>query len=137
MTVWNKDKFTAGLLLLLLAFFLNACAGAPTTQDLVVTEYFLEKAGFRKLDVNETTPKRQALLNSIPRGKISSYQRDGETHYAYTDEAAQRLYIGDETAYQNYLVMTKGRQLCERVEGGSESAKFWSCYDEFQKSGRR
>ena len=137
MTLWRKERFSAALLLILFAILLNACAGGQTTQNLVVTEYFLEKAGFQKLDVNETTPKRQALLNSIPRGKISTYQRDGATYHAYTDEAAQRLYIGDETAYQNYLAMTKGRQLCERVEGGSESAKFWSCYDEVQKSGGR
>ena len=137
MTVRKKDRIVDALFLILLATLLNACAGMQTTQDLVVSEYFLEKAGFQKLDVNDTTPKRQALADSIPKGKISVYQRDGETHYAYTDEKAQKLYIGDETAYQNYLVMSKGRQLCERVEGGSESAKFWSCYDEFQKSGRR
>jgi len=136
MMLERKDRFSAALLLILLAILVNACAGGQTTQQLVTTEYFLAKAGFQKLDVNETTPKRQALVNSIPRGKISSYGRDGETHYAYTDEAAQKLYVGDETAYQNYLVMTKGRQLCERVVGPA-SEKFWSCYDEFQKSGGR
>ena len=136
MMLWRKDSLSAALLLILLAILVNACAGGQTTQQLVTTEYFLTKAGFQKLDVNETTPKRQALLDSIPRGKITTYQRDGETYYAYTDEAAQKLYIGDETAYQNYLVMTKGRQLCERVVG-PDSVKFWSCYDEFQKSGGR
>ncbi len=136
MTFRRKDRFVAALLLILLAILFNACAGGQTTQQLVTTEYFLEKAGFQKLAVNDTTPKRQALLENIPRGKISTYQRDGETYHAYTDEAAQRLYIGDETAYQNYLVMTKGRQLCERVTG-PDSSKFWSCYDEFQKSGSR
>ena len=136
MKVWSKDRFIAALFLFLLAILFNACAGGQTTQNLVTTEYFLTKAGFQKLAVNETTPKRQALLNNIPRGKISTYQKDGETHYAYTDEAAQRLYIGDETAFQNYLTMTKGRQLCERVVGPA-SEKFWACYDEFQKSGGR
>lgn len=136
MMLWRKNRFSAALLLILLAILFNACAGGQTTQELVTTEYFLDKAGFQKLAVNDTTPKRQALLNSIPRGKISTYQKNGETYHAYTDEAAQRLYIGDETAFQNYLTMTKGRQLCERVVG-PDSAKFWSCYDEFQKSGGR
>lgn len=136
MKVWSKDSVIAALFLILLAILFNACAGGQTTQELVTTEYFLEKAGFQKLAVNETTPKRQALLENIPRGKISTYQRDGETYHAYTDVAGQRLYIGDETAYQNYLTMTKGRQLCERVVG-PDSAKFWTCYDEFQKSGGR
>ncbi|MHB8069557.1 MAG: hypothetical protein ACYDIC_16820 [Desulfobaccales bacterium] len=138
MTVRRKDRIVAALLLILLPILLNACVTMQaTTQDLVVTEFFLEKAGFQQLKVDDTTPKRQALMDNIPRGKITTYQRDGETYYAYTDEKAQRLYIGDETAYQNYLAMAKGRQLCERVEGGSETAKFWSCYDEFQKGGRR
>jgi hypothetical protein len=136
MRVKSKDRLIAPLFWVLLALFLKACAGAPTTQDLVVTEYLLEKAGFQKLVVNDTTPKRQALMENIPRGVISTYQRDGVTYHAYTDEAAQRLYIGDETAFQNYLVMSKGRKLCERVVG-PDSAQFWSCYDEFQKSGGR
>ena len=142
MTVRRKDRFVVVMLILLCACIFSACAEVQTrvqarTQDLVVTEYFLEKAGFQMLPVNDTTPKRKAFVNSIPRGKLTAYERGGQTQYAYTDEKAQRLYVGDETAYQNYLVMSKGRQVCERSEGGSESSKFWSCYDEFQKGGRR
>ncbi len=142
MTLRRKDRFVAVLLILLCAPIFSACAEVQTrvqarTQDQVVTEYFLEKAGFQKLAVNDTTPKRKAFVTAIPRGKLTAYERGGETQYAYTDAKAQELYVGNETAYQNYLAMTKGRQLCERTEGGSESAKFWSCYDEFQKGGRR
>ena len=136
MMVQVKDRFIAALVLVSLALLFNACAGAPTTQELVTTEYFLTKAGFRELAVNDTTPKRKALLNSIPRGKISTFQGDAGNHYVYTDEKAQRLYMGDETAYQNYLHMNRGRNLCERVVG-PDSAKFWSCYDEFKQSGGR
>ncbi|MBI4795859.1 MAG: hypothetical protein HY790_08505 [Deltaproteobacteria bacterium] len=134
MTVYLKDRFIAALLFLSLALFLAGCAGGQTTQNLVKTEYFLEQAGFQRWDVNMTTPKRQALLNSIPRGKISTFERGGVTYHAYTDEAAQRLYVGDDAAYQKYLSMSKGRKLCERVVA-PDSSQFWSCYDEYQTMG--
>ncbi len=127
-------------LLLSFLFLLAAgCAGGQTpreafqqqTQDLVMTEYFLDKAGFQHWPVDQTTPKRQALLDAIPRGKISTYQRGGQTYHVYTDEAAQRLYVGDEAAYQRYLALSQGRKLCERVVA-PDSSSFWSCYDEYQ-----
>jgi hypothetical protein len=134
MTVYFKDRFIAALLFLPLALMLAGCAGGLATQNLVMTEYFLEKAGFQKWDVNDTTPKRQALLGSIPRGKITTFERGGVTYHAYTDEAAQRLYVGDDAAYQKYLSMSQGRKLCERVVA-PDSSQFWSCYDEYQTMG--
>ena len=134
MTVWFKNKFSAIFLFLFLALLLAGCAGGQATQNLVMTEYFLEQAGFQKWDVNMTTPKRQALLDSIPREKIVTYQKDGATYHVYTDVAAQKLYVGDETAYQKYLAMTQGRKLCERVVA-PDSSQFWSCYDEYQAVG--
>jgi hypothetical protein len=115
---------------------MSACAGAerPTTKEVVVTEYFLEQAGFKKLDVNMETPQRQALLNAIPRGKIITYRRDGKTYHVFGSEGTQTIYLGDEAAYQRYLATATGRQLCERVDA-SESSKFWACYDEYQQKG--
>lgn len=128
----NKDRFSVGLLFIFFAVFLQGCAGGPALQNLVMTEYFLDKAGFEKWDVNDTTPKRQALVASIPREKIVTYRKDGVTYHVYTDVAAQRLYVGDETAYQKYLSISQGRKLCERVVA-PDSTQFWSCYDEYQE----
>jgi len=136
MMLRKQAGFSALLLLAFLALLLPGCAGGPATQDLVMTEYFLEKAGFEKWAVNDTTPKRQALLNSIPRGKITTYEKGGVTYHAYTDEAAQRLYVGDDAAYQKYVSISQGRKLCERVTA-PDSSQFWTCYDEYQKAGRR
>jgi len=66
--------------LILLALWLNACAGLETTHHLEVTEYFLEKS------------------------RITGF--GGQWHYSQ-----------------------------ERVVG-PDSEKFWSCDDDFQKSGR-
>lgn len=132
----KKDTFIAVFLFSLLPLLLAGCATEPATRTLVRTEYFLEQAGFQKWDVNDTTPKRQALLASIPRETIVSYQKDGVTYHVYTDVAAQRLYVGDEAAYQQYLSMSQGRKLCERVVA-PDSSQFWSCYDEYQAQGGR
>jgi len=128
----------AAILSVLLTMLLSNCAGEPkpTLRQVNVTEYFLVEAGFRKWEVNMEAPKRQALLNSLPRGKIVTYQRDGQTYHAYADEAAQTLYVGDEAAYQRYQAIARGRQLCERVDA-TESTAFWRCFDEFPKAGGR
>lgn len=134
MMTLRTNRFCAALLLILTAVLLGACAGRETTHQVVLTEYFLKEAGFQQWDVNMATTKRQALLESLPRGKIVTYQMNGETYHAYADEAAKTLYIGDEAAYQKYLDLSKGRRVCERVVA-ADSSQFWSCYDEFQKAG--
>ncbi len=80
------------------------------------------------------TPKRQALLNSIPPGKIVTYLLDGATYHVYVDKDSNTLYVGDAAAYQKYLSMTQGKQVCERVEGKNPQ-EFWGCFVEFQAVG--
>jgi len=132
--VRRKDAIYAALLFIFAALLLHGCAGKQTTQQVVKTEYFLTQAGFEKWDVNMETPKRQALLTSIPKGKITTFEKGGLTYHAYADEGGQALYVGDDAAYQKYLSMTRGRKLCERVTA-PDSSQFWTCYDEFQKAG--
>ena len=139
MTVSLQKSFIAILFLVLSAILFSSCATTTTPrkeriQNLVTTEYFLQKAGFQEWPVNDTTPKRAALLNSIPRGTITTFEKGGVTYHAYTDEHAQRLYIGDAAAYQRYEAMTHGRKLCEQVTA-PDSTKFWSCYDEYKALG--
>jgi hypothetical protein len=129
----RPDRGSALLLMGFLALLLYGCAGRQT-HELVLTEYFLTKAGFNIWDVNMATPEREALMNSIPREKIVTFQRGGATYHVYADVAAKNLYIGDENAYQNYLSLTQGKKYCERVVA-PDSSQFWSCYDAFQKAG--
>lgn len=137
MTRCKPNGLIAVILLSFLALLLTSCAARQERiQDLVMTEYFLQKAGFQQWAVNDTTPKRQALLDSIPRGKITTFEKGGVTYHVYTDEAAQRLYVGDNAAYQKYVSMTKGKAYCERVTA-PDSSQFWSCYNEYQKRGGR
>jgi len=132
MMLRRKDSIYAALLFIFAALLLHGCAGGQNTQQVVRTEYFLQEAGFQKWDVNMETPKRQALLNSIPKGKITTFEKGGLTYHAYADEGGQALYVGDDAAYQKYVSMSRGRKLCERVTT-PDSSQFWSCFDEVQK----
>lgn len=122
--------------LILLALALGGCiTGAPTQRE-VTTEYLLTSAGFQRLEVNMETPKRQALLDNLPPGKISTYLRNGEVYHAYPGQDGKSLFIGNEGAYQNYLALSRGRQVCERVSGANQVA-FWGCMEEQQQGGAR
>jgi hypothetical protein len=111
-----------------------AAADRQKQQEQVVTEYLLEQAGFDKWRVNQTTPKREALLSALPKGTIVTYRSNGKVYHAYGDKIASIIYVGDEAAYQRYLSLAQSKNLCERREGG-ESAQFWSCFYEQRQGG--
>ena len=96
-------RLTAAILLLLLPVLLNACAGHETTQTKVVNEYLLTSAGFGKLDVNATTPNRQALWDATIKNQFVTYYVGGVKYYVYADSTSNALFIGDEAAYQKFL----------------------------------
>jgi len=136
MMFWNKERFIAAILLVLFAFPLCGCAGLETTQDRVINEYLLREAGFAQLEVNDTTPKRQALMDAIPKGQFISYRMDGKKYYVCKDESSQALYFGDEAAYQKFASLVGDKKLCQSMDA-TQSAPFWSCFQEFQKAGTR
>ena len=136
MANWRKSGFKAAVGLIFFAIIFAGCATGPSTQQMVVNEYLLKQAGFQQWDVNQETPKRQALLTSIPKGKIVSYRLDGAVYHVYADENSNTLYVGDAAAYQKYLSKAEGKQLCERVDA-LNSKGFWSCFDEYQQKGGR
>jgi hypothetical protein len=138
MTNWSKARSKAAILFIFVAMVVSGCAGGQTSQQTgqqtVSMQYMLTESGFQPWGVNLETPKRQALLESMPTGKIVTYRRDGEVYHVYADERFNTLYIGDEAAYQKYLSMARGKQLCERVDAQSPQ-EFWRCLEETQKPG--
>ena len=133
--------------LLLVSLVLTGCGGAtagrgsgltPAQQRVQTqgnTEYFLEQAGFKKYQVNQTMSAQEALLSTLPKRTLVNYERDGKKLHAYGDKDSRTLYIGDEAAYQRYLSLAQGRSLCEVREGGQESPKFWGCMEEYRQGG--
>lgn len=143
MANWNRTKLIGAISLILAAGLTYGCAGGDVTlaqtggQTLpheVTTEYLLATAGFKRLTVNNETPKLQALLNNIPAGKLVTYTRKGDVYYAYADEGSQTLYLGDPAANQRYEALARGRQLCVR-EPGTNPVEFWGCMQEHQERG--
>lgn len=136
MANWRKAGSNAAIWLIFFTLLFNGCAGGQTSQQIVSPLYMLTTSGFQRWDVNMETPKREALLNAIPRGKIVTYLREGEVYHVYADEDSNTLYVGNEAAYQKYLSMTQGKRLCERVDAQNPQ-EFWSCFEEFQAVGAR
>jgi hypothetical protein len=134
MTNWSKARAKAAIFFISVAMVVGGCAGGQTSQQTVSMQYMLTESGFQPWSVNLETPKRQALLDSLPKGKIVTYRRDGEVYHVYGDERSTTLYIGDEAAYQKYLSMARGKQVCERVNAQSPQ-EFWRCLEETQKAG--
>ena len=109
-------RLNAAILLLLLPVLLNACAGHETMQTKVVNEYLLTSVGFGKLDVNATTPNRQALWDATVKNQFVTYYVDGVKHYVYADNTSNALYIGDEAAYQKFLSKSSDKKLCQSLD---------------------
>jgi len=136
----GMEKLSAVICLILALMLWNGCGGATASrqqnlQQQVGVEYLLEQAGFKKWQVNQDMPQQEALLSALPKRTLVTYERDGQKLHAYGDKDTRTLYIGDNAAYQRYLVLAQGKKLCEQRVGGGESANFWSCMDEYQQGG--
>lgn len=131
-------RLNAAILFLLLPVLLNGCATVnQRTENQVINEYMLTSAGFGKLDVNDTTPNRQALWDASMPGKFITYYVGGQKYYVYADRISHALFIGDEAAYRRFSEKTTDKRLCQSLDAPTGSSAFWSCYQEFQKGDKR
>jgi hypothetical protein len=130
----RKARMNVAVWVILFIVLFSGCASyGPTTQQTVTTTYLLEQAGFKKLPVyQDYTRSRAALMNNIPVGKITTFETNGSTHYVYNDEKFNALYIGDELAYQKYLSLAQGQNVCQLVKGPS-GEQFWACMQEYEQ----
>ncbi len=134
MVNWRKVGLTAVWLVCGVMLFCGCAERQATIRDQVTTEYLLSKAGFTQYKPNMETPKSEALLDALPEGQITTFNAQGAAYHAYPDKQARVLYIGDGNAYQNYLALAQGRNLCQRVDAPNSSG-FWSCFQELQQAG--
>ncbi len=131
----RQVRVTAAICLIFSTIFFFGCAQRQAAlQDQVTTEYMLSKAGFQPYRVNMETPESEALLSALPSGEITTFRADNSALHAYPDKQHNILYIGNETAYQNYVGLAHGKNLCQRVDAPNSSG-FWSCFQELQKAG--
>ncbi len=134
---------SALICLLLVSLLWSGCGGGggpiasgkEHMQEQVGTEYFLQQAGFKKVQVNQNMPQQEALLSALPKRSVTIYERDGKKLYAYGDKDSRTLYIGDDAAYQRYIALAKGRDICEVKAGSGDTANFWRCMDDYRQGG--
>lgn len=133
MRIGRKAGISLVLGIIFLVLIVGGCATQRASkQQMVVSEYMIQKAGFKRWGVNFDTPKRAALMNNIPKGQITKFQSDGTTYYVYNDPNHDVLYTGDERAYQNYLALSHGKNVCQ-VTQGTNNAQFWGCFQEYEQ----
>jgi len=89
--------------LLALLAFLAACATDPGTENM------LAAAGFRAKIAS--TPQQIAHLKTLPAGKVTLVQRQGQIFYVYPDAAHNTAYVGTPQAYQTYQQYRLQKQL--------------------------
>ena len=95
-------RFIGALALLALA---TGCATTQTTQ----TTDLLTAAGFKL--VSADTPKKQALLKSLPAGQLSLITWKGKIFYVQPDLPNNRAYVGTPKEYQAYQQLRLAKQL--------------------------
>jgi hypothetical protein len=89
---------------------LSGCA-----QAVMSTENALSQAGFQAQAAN--TPQRQAALTSLQPHKFSMQIRNGKAIWVYADPTiCHCLYLGDQFAYDNYMVALQQKQQREYAE---------------------
>jgi hypothetical protein len=74
-------------------------------------ENMLTAAGFKMVPADN--PQRQAHLNSLPSGKITSVDRDGVLYYTFPDKKNNMLYVGQQAQYDRYQNLRLQHQMAE------------------------
>src|SRR5665647_271784 len=120
-----RSKTAIGFILVAILFY--GCAGGQispggqTTQEVVIDEYILTKAGFTPYKPNMETPKTQALLDALPGGQVTTFRANGTAYHAYPDKRSNILYIGDQAAYDKYVSMAQDLSLIHISEPTSRT----------------
>src|SRR5215471_9172179 len=96
----------ANLVLLAAIAFSTGCSSTSqqAANRYLQKEAVLQQCGFKAIQV--TTPEQVQRMSTLPPGKISVVQRNGNRYYVFPDQSRQMLYVGRDDQYlryQNYL----------------------------------
>ena len=98
---FNLFRIIGAIALLTLAI---GCATNGTQKTDLLTA-----AGFKL--VNADTPKKQELLNTLPKGQLSLVTWKGKTFYVQPASAPNQAYVGTPAEYQTYQQLRLAKQL--------------------------
>jgi hypothetical protein len=121
----RKNVWFSVVLFLVCAFWLAACAGAPTSQAPSTTDLLLQ-SGFQA-----QPPIKAEHLQSLPAHQFVPVHRHGKTFYVYPDPGSNRLYFGNEAAYQRYKVKAAEARATEAQQASEQSGSSfnWQMYE--------
>jgi hypothetical protein len=86
---------------------LTVVVGCATTNT--STTDLLTAAGFKLLTAD--TPKKQELLNTLPKGQLSLVQYKGKDFYVQPAASPNQAYVGTPTEYQSYQQLRLAKQM--------------------------
>ena len=92
--VFNKVNIFGVIMLLAMV------VGCTTTTQTQNKENLLIAAGF-KIIIPKAAAQQQKL-QTLPAGKVSLVQKNGQIYYVFPDAANNRAYVGGPTQYQAY-----------------------------------
>ncbi len=122
-----------------LCLFLTGCAaGTATGQSQAAApgdvEEMLAGAGFKVIPADN--PKRQAILQSVAPRQLVPQKKGQKMVYVYAVPEAQRLYVGDDAAYQRFINQAVLQKIEDRhrTVGGvrTDDPEFWTMWEDSQ-----
>ena len=128
--------------MLALGLLLGGCAagsaGGPTQAAAPGRmEQLLVQAGFKILP--ESSPKCQRVCSKMPPEQLVPEKKGDKMVYAYFAPGTQRLYVGDEAAYQNFINLAVMQNLEPRrravTETNPDDPEFWTMWENSQGGG--
>lgn len=140
----RRKVFWARWLLSMIAvsFLLGGCAagtaGGPTQAAAPSgMEGMLVQAGFKIFP--ENSPKCQAVCKKMPPEQLVPHKKGDQMAYAYFAPGTQRLYVGDEAAYQRFINLAVMQNLEPRRRAVYETVpndpEFWTLWSSSQGGG--
>jgi hypothetical protein len=127
------------LVMAALGLLLGGCAagtaGGPTQVAAPSgMEQLLVQAGFKIFP--ENSPKCQAVCQKLPPEQLVPQKKGDKMAYAYFAPGSQRLYVGDEAAYQNFINLAVMQNLEPRRRAVYETVpndpEFWTLWGSSQ-----
>lgn len=125
-------------MLVVVSFFVAACATAPSGGSTLSQADMLTQAGFTLRTAD--TPRRITYVSSLPPQKVVQLNYQGKTLYVVSaDPGTKQFYVGDEAAYQRYQQLSLQQNLSADRRAVSEQRwdpEYWTLYAASQGAGR-
>jgi hypothetical protein len=124
------------------SYILSGCAAGPATGPTSAAapsrmEQMLVQADFKIFP--ENSPKWQAVCQKLPPEQMVPEKKGDKMVYAYFAPGTQRLYVGDEAAYQRFINLAVMQNLEPRKRAVYETVpndpEFWTLWSSSQGGG--